>query len=106
MSGDPPLTEYSLSIMDDDYDGSMELTIPDDVWCSDCDCMKSQEDFKKVLFVAGNHEYYGKFDVAQSKDQLRIEVRPNVTLLHNHSLEYKGVQFIFSTLFNINITSI
>jgi len=56
--------------------------------------------FEQVFLVPGNHEYYGQFDVAQTKNQFRIEVRPNVTLLHNHSIVYKGVQFIFSTLWS------
>ena len=82
-----------LLVAGDTYHLGNQFTNP---WIFD----ELSDKFEQVFLIPGNHEYYGKFDVAQSKTQLRIEVRPNVTLLHNHAIEYKDVQFIFSTLWS------
>lgn len=58
------------------------------------------EKFEQVFLVPGNHEYYTGFDIAQTLDSLQIEIRPNVTLYHNHALEYNDVYFVFSTLWS------
>ena len=58
------------------------------------------EKFEQVFLIAGNHEYYKGFDVMQTKENFQLEVRPNVTLLNNHSLVYGDVQFIFTTLWS------
>jgi predicted phosphodiesterase len=82
-----------LLVAGDTYHLGNQFTNP---WIFD----ELSDKFEQVFLIPGNHEYYGKFDVAQSKDQLQIEIRPNVTLFHNHAMEYKGVQFIFSTLWS------
>lgn len=51
-----------------------------------------------VLFVAGNHEFYG-LEVQRTKQQLRSYTKGgNVTVLDNASVEFGGVRFLGATL--------
>lgn len=67
-----------------------------DAWIFD----ELSEKFDQVFLIPGNHEYYGGFNVAQTKDTFQLEVRKNVTLFHNQAFEFNGVYFILSTLWS------
>lgn len=82
-----------LLVAGDTYHLGNQFTDP---WIFD----ELSEKFKQVFLIPGNHEYYKGFDVSQSEEQLQIDIRPNVKLYHNHSLEYEGIRFIFSTLWS------
>lgn len=59
------------------------------------------EDFEQVFYVPGNHEYYDISDLKLlQKDSLDVDIRHNVKLLNNKSINYKGVNFIFTTLWS------
>lgn len=59
------------------------------------------EDFEQVFYVPGNHEYYDIYDLnLLQKDSLEIDIRKNVKIVNNKSINYKGVNFIFSTLWS------
>jgi len=59
------------------------------------------EDFEQVFYVPGNHEYYDIYDLTLlQKESLDIDIRKNVKLVNNKSINYKGVNFIFSTLWS------
>jgi len=55
--------------------------------------------FKFVYWIPGNHEYYHS-DVEQYISPLRQAIRKNVFLVNNQTLQYKGVNLIFSTLWS------
>ncbi len=59
------------------------------------------EDFEQVFMIAGNHEYYDITDLSLiQKESLDIDIRHNVKLYNNKSIKYKGVNFIFTTLWS------
>ncbi len=59
------------------------------------------KDFEQVFIVPGNHEYYNITDYSLlGKDSLEIELYPNVTIYNNRYIKYKGVNFIFTTLWS------
>src|SRR5688572_23693855 len=55
--------------------------------------------FKKVFWVPGNHEYY-KWDISERGNVIHEAIRSNVILVNNCSVQYEGIQFIFSTLWS------
>ncbi len=55
--------------------------------------------FEAVYWVPGNHEYYGG-DMTIIADPLYKEIRENVFLINNHTLHYKGINIIASTLWS------
>ncbi len=57
------------------------------------------EHFKQVFWVPGNHEFYHK-DLGEYRQSYNIQVRKNINIVHNISLKYKGIQFIFTTLWS------
>jgi len=57
------------------------------------------KNFEQVWIIPGNHEYYNIHDLSLiNKPFLNIKIRDNVTLLNNQNIVYKGINFIFSTL--------
>ncbi len=57
--------------------------------------------FDKIFIVPGNHEYYYLSDLNKiSQPFLNEDIRDNIHLVNNVSIDYKGVQFIFSTLWS------
>lgn len=50
----------------------------------------------KVVYVAGNHEYYGG-SLERTWDKMKKAAQPHVHLLENESFVYKGVRFLGST---------
>lgn len=55
------------------------------------------QDFDHVLYVMGNHEYYGAA-INLRPNEIRANLAANVHLLDNSSFEYNGVRFHGSTL--------
>ncbi len=55
--------------------------------------------YEKVFWVPGNHEYYHK-DMAEFKSSFNIQLRDNIHIVNNIALNYKGIRFIFSTLWS------
>jgi len=54
--------------------------------------------FQNVFWLPGNHEYYSGEDTVNIHLPMWREIRQNVFLINNETFEYKGVKFIFSTL--------
>ncbi len=57
------------------------------------------ENYEQVFWIPGNHEYYHR-DLSEYRDSFNIQFRSNVNLVNNVSVEYRGLQFIFSTLWS------
>ncbi len=57
------------------------------------------ENFKQVFWVPGNHEFYHK-DLGEYRQSYNIQIRKNINIVHNISLEYGGIRFIFTTLWS------
>ena len=57
------------------------------------------EKFDQVFMIPGNHEYYGiqEFNLI-NEPFINRKIRHNVTLLNNQNIIYKGINFIFSTM--------
>ncbi len=55
--------------------------------------------FKQVFWVPGNHEFYHK-DLSEYGSSFNIQIRKNIRIVHNISLDYEGIHFIFSTLWS------
>lgn len=56
------------------------------------------ENYREVLVVPGNHEFYKFYDIAKLKDGLLLEVRPNVKVFYNDVIRIGDVDIIMSTL--------
>lgn len=61
---------------------------------------KISQDFKQVYIIPGNHEYYGGYDVSSALIPQYIEIKKNVVLLNNQSLDINAVNFVFSTMWS------
>ena len=55
------------------------------------------DNFKKVFWVPGNHEFYHK-DISEFSSSFNIKLKSNLNIVHNIEIEYENIQFIFSTL--------
>jgi 3',5'-cyclic AMP phosphodiesterase CpdA len=55
--------------------------------------------FKQTYWLPGNHEYYG-FDAAKKPISFRENIRSNVELINNDTVQIQGVEFIFTTLWS------
>jgi Icc-related predicted phosphoesterase len=53
---------------------------------------------KPVLYVLGNHEYYGKAYPKLVDDLKELAIGSNITVLENDSIEIDGVRFLGCTL--------
>ena len=64
----------------------------------DLDCI--YEHYQDIVYVPGNHEYYGQVSVAAGKQAIReiIESFPNIHLLDNDVVTIEDVDFIGTTL--------
>ena len=51
-----------------------------------------------VIYVAGNHEFYGKRSLAQQLAVMKQRAAPNVHVLQNETVVIDGVRFIGATL--------
>jgi predicted phosphodiesterase len=56
-------------------------------------------EFEKTFFVMGNHEYYGgRLDLVKQKIHDVVSKYPNITVLDDSCVEYKGITFVGGTL--------
>ena len=55
--------------------------------------------FSAVYWVPGNHEYYGS-DITEKAGPLWENIRPNVHLVNNQTVDHGGSRFVFSTLWS------
>jgi len=60
---------------------------------------KIADSYEQVFWVPGNHEFYYT-DIKDYSSSFEIKLKSNVSIVHNKELEYKGVKFIFSTLWS------
>lgn len=61
---------------------------------------KVSDDFKHVYLIPGNHEYYGGYDVSTALLSRQIDIKKNVHLINNKSVQIEDVNLIFSTLWS------
>ena len=61
---------------------------------------KISKDFKQVYLIPGNHEYYGGYNAVTALSSRQIEIKKNVHILNNTSVEIGNTNFIFSTLWS------
>lgn len=57
------------------------------------------DNYKKVFWVPGNHEFYHK-DLSEFSNSYNIELRSNINIVHNIELKYENIKFVFSTLWS------
>ena len=57
------------------------------------------DNFEAVYWIPGNHEFYGT-DAASINNPLFEKIRSNVFLVNNHTVNYKDVNIICSTLWS------
>jgi Icc-related predicted phosphoesterase len=57
------------------------------------------DNYERVFWVPGNHEYYHK-DLSNYSKSFTIQLRNNIEIVNNIELEYEGIRFIFSTLWS------
>lgn len=55
------------------------------------------DNYSEVYWVPGNHEYYGS-GITEKRNPLWEDIRPNVHLVNNQTVDHGGYRFIFSTL--------
>ena len=56
--------------------------------------------YREVLIVSGNHEYYQNYDILANGDSWSREILPNVHYHQNKVVRIDNVDFIFSTLWS------
>ena len=56
--------------------------------------------YREVLIVPGNHEYYQNYDILANGDSWSSEILPNVHYLQNKVVRIDNVDFILSTLWS------
>ncbi len=56
--------------------------------------------FKRVLWIPGNHEFYRSWDTLMFEKPVQIEVCPNVHLVHNVAEIIGGTRFLLTTLWS------
>lgn len=61
---------------------------------------KASEYFKHVYLIPGNHEYYGGYDIVTALLSRQVDIKKNVHMINNMSVQVKDVNLIFSTLWS------
>jgi len=59
----------------------------------------ASQNYEKVFWVPGNHEYYHN-DIANYPSSFNFPIGRNIHVVNNISLDYKGIRFIFTTLWS------
>lgn len=62
---------------------------------------KVADEFEKVYLIPGNHEYYEGYDVSTGLSPFELNIKSNVHMLNNKSVEIGNVKFIFSTFWSL-----
>lgn len=60
----------------------------------------ASENFKQVIVVMGNHEFYKFFDITNLYDGYKVEIRHNITAYYNSVIHLEGVDIVASTLWS------
>ncbi len=58
----------------------------------------ASENFKQVLVVPGNHEFYGGYDLSNLRTGMEESIRKNVAWFYNKSITIDDVEFVLSPL--------
>lgn len=58
----------------------------------------ASENYRQVLVVPGNHEFYKYYDLSKMEDGTEGEIRKNVHYYYNKVVRIEDVDFILSTL--------
>ena len=62
---------------------------------------KIQDDYEHIIYVPGNHEYYGKtIDLLHTHQNYSVKLRPNITLVNNQTIIIDQVAFVCSTMWS------
>ena len=58
--------------------------------------------FEKTFVIAGNHEYYGKYSMENTKNHMKeyFQQHQNISFLENQIEKYNGVNFLGTTLWS------
>jgi Icc-related predicted phosphoesterase len=57
------------------------------------------DNYEKVFWVPGNHEFYHK-DLTEFSQSYNIKLKSNISIINNQTIEYDSIQFVFSTLWS------
>lgn len=76
-----------------------DITILDDEYFNDPFFTFASDNYEKVYWIPGNHEYYYG-DLSKFNKSTHIKLKSNISIVNNMSLEFHGVRFIFSTLWS------
>ncbi len=57
------------------------------------------ENYKKVFWVPGNHEFYHR-NMNEFSNSFIIELNENISIVNNVELHYENIRFVFSTLWS------
>lgn len=60
----------------------------------------ASENYRQVLMIAGNHEFYNYGDIAAQGERWQKMFLPNVGYYHNKVLRIDNIDFILSTLWS------
>lgn len=61
----------------------------------------ASQNYREVLAVPGNHEFYAGFDLQPLQNGWMMEVRPNVHYYYNVCRQIEDVEFIMTTLWSM-----
>lgn len=54
--------------------------------------------YEHTFIVPGNHEYFGRVDLARTLDNFELKLRPNVAYVNNRSVRLGDTELFFTTL--------
>lgn len=60
----------------------------------------ASENFREVMLVPGNHEFYGGYDLLQLHEGWSLEIKSNVHYFYNAAMNLDGVEFILTTFWS------
>ena len=89
--GIEPVGDVLVLAGDVSYLGDQEMM---KLWFFDW-CVKN---FRETFIVPGNHEFYGGYDIAHTREDYEFKYRDNVRYLNNKSIVLGDTELFFSTL--------